>query len=144
MNFPNQQILGKATFSHTCDSKGLCVPDSFDFLFRSSPSLFEFRCLHGGGTSTDWFTFKKVLKKRKWQIKNITNTRRGVHDLYTVKLKIPVFASKFNFHHDDLPVPSFCSRTKRLCSDRLCLIEFCNKTKQIKKIDDRRNILCFT
>jgi hypothetical protein len=36
----------------------------------------------------------------------------------------PGFASGLIIHHDDLPVPSFCTRTNRLCSDRLCLIEF--------------------
>lgn len=36
----------------------------------------------------------------------------------------PGFASGFSIHQDDLPVPSFCTRMNRLCSDRLCLIEF--------------------
>lgn len=33
--------------------------------------------------------------------------------------------SGFNIHQELFPVPSFCMRTKRLCSDRLCLMEFC-------------------
>lgn len=39
---------------------------------------------------------------------------------------LPGFASGFIIHHDDFPVPSFCTRMKRLCNDRLCRIEFCN------------------
>ena len=33
-------------------------------------------------------------------------------------------ASAFTIHHELLPVPSFCTRMKRLCSDKLCLMEF--------------------
>lgn len=36
----------------------------------------------------------------------------------------PGFASGFIIHHDDLPVPSFCTLMKRLCNERLCRIEF--------------------
>ena len=32
--------------------------------------------------------------------------------------------SGFSIHQELLPVPSFCMRMKRLCSDRLCLMEF--------------------
>lgn len=35
--------------------------------------------------------------------------------------------SGFSIHHELFPVPSFCTRTKRLCSDRLCLMEFCRR-----------------
>lgn len=44
---------------------------------------------------------------------------------------LPGFASGFSIHQDDLPVPSFCTRMNRLCSDRLCLIEFCNETQEM-------------
>ncbi len=37
---------------------------------------------------------------------------------------VPGFASGFSIHHDDFPVPSFCTLIKRLCSDKLCRIEF--------------------
>lgn len=32
--------------------------------------------------------------------------------------------SGFSIHHELFPVPSFCTRTKRLCRERLCRIEF--------------------
>lgn len=32
--------------------------------------------------------------------------------------------SGFSIHQELFPVPSFCMRTKRLCRERLCLIEF--------------------
>lgn len=39
---------------------------------------------------------------------------------------LPLFPpSGFSIHHELFPVPSFWTRTKRLCKDRLCLIEFC-------------------
>lgn len=38
---------------------------------------------------------------------------------------LPFFPpSGFSIHHELFPVPSFWTRTKRLCSDRLCLMEF--------------------
>lgn len=37
---------------------------------------------------------------------------------------LPGFASGLSIHHDDLPVPSFCTLTKRLCSDKLWRMEF--------------------
>ena len=33
-------------------------------------------------------------------------------------------ASGLSIHQLDFPVPSFCTRTKRLCRERLCLMEF--------------------
>lgn len=33
--------------------------------------------------------------------------------------------SGFSIHQELFPVPSFWMRTKRLCKDRLCLMEFC-------------------
>jgi hypothetical protein len=39
---------------------------------------------------------------------------------------LPGLASGLIIHQEDLPVPSFCTRMKRLCSDRLWRIEFCN------------------
>lgn len=42
----------------------------------------------------------------------------------------PGFASGFIIHHDDFPVPSFCTRMNRLCSERLCRIEFWNKKQK--------------
>ena len=38
--------------------------------------------------------------------------------------------SGFSIHQELLPVPSFCTRTKRLCRDRLCLMEFCRWTER--------------
>lgn len=32
---------------------------------------------------------------------------------------LPGFASGLSIHHDDLPVPSFCTLMNRLCSDKL-------------------------
>ena len=32
--------------------------------------------------------------------------------------------SGFSIHQELFPVPSFCMRTKRLCRERLCLMEF--------------------
>lgn len=52
----------------------------------------------------------------------------------TICLNAPGLASGFSIHHDDLPVPSFCTRINRLCSERLCLIEFCKKKKERFKI----------
>ena len=34
-------------------------------------------------------------------------------------------ASGLSIHQLDLPAPSFWTRTKRLCSERLCRMEFC-------------------
>lgn len=46
---------------------------------------------------------------------------------------LPLFPpSGFNIHHELFPVPSFWTRTKRLCSDRLCLMEFCRWKKKRK------------
>lgn len=39
--------------------------------------------------------------------------------------------SGFSIHQELFPVPSFCMRTKRLCRDRLCLMEFCVGKKWI-------------
>lgn len=36
----------------------------------------------------------------------------------------PGFASGFIIHQEDFPVPSFCTRMKRLWRERLCRIEF--------------------
>lgn len=41
-----------------------------------------------------------------------------------LRTDLPGFASGFSIHQDDLPVPSFCTLINRLCSDKLCLIEF--------------------
>lgn len=38
---------------------------------------------------------------------------------------LPGLASGLSIHHELLPAPSFWTRMKRLCSDRLCRIEFC-------------------
>jgi hypothetical protein len=37
---------------------------------------------------------------------------------------LPGLASGLIIHQDDLPVPSFCTRMNRLCSDKLWRIEF--------------------
>ncbi|TNN75127.1 hypothetical protein EYF80_014700 [Liparis tanakae] len=38
--------------------------------------------------------------------------------------------SGFSIHHELFPVPSFWTRIKRLCSDRLCLMEFCREREK--------------
>lgn len=45
------------------------------------------------------------------------------------RVDLPGLASGLIIHHELLPVPSFCTRIKRLCSDRLCRTEFCNHQK---------------
>lgn len=43
---------------------------------------------------------------------------------------LPLFPpSGFSIHHELFPVPSFWTRIKRLCSDRLCLMEFCRRER---------------
>lgn len=49
---------------------------------------------------------------------------------------LPGFASGLIIHHDDFPVPSFCTRINRLCKDRLCLIEFCKEKNRIVNYDE--------
>ena len=44
-------------------------------------------------------------------------------------LVIGAVASGLSIHQLDLPVPSFCTRMKRLCSDRLWRMEFWNRGK---------------
>lgn len=41
---------------------------------------------------------------------------------------LPGLASGLIIHQDDLPVPSFCTRMNRLCSDKLWRIEFYSKS----------------
>lgn len=43
---------------------------------------------------------------------------------------LPGLASGLIIHQELLPVPSFCTLMKRLCRDRLCRIEFCNRDRQ--------------
>jgi hypothetical protein len=45
---------------------------------------------------------------------------------------LPGLASGLIIHQDDLPVPSFCTRMNRLCSDKLWRIEFYFKSNTIK------------
>ena len=45
-------------------------------------------------------------------------------DVARLLAAFPGFASGFNIHQEDFPVPSFWTRMKRLCSDRLWRIEF--------------------
>ena len=42
-----------------------------------------------------------------------------------------LFTSGLIIHQELLPELSFCTRMKRLCSDRLCLIEFLKKKNSI-------------
>lgn len=52
---------------------------------------------------------------------------------------LPFFPpSGFSIHHELFPVPSFCTRTKRLCSDRLCLMEFCSRREGREKPGEER------
>lgn len=52
---------------------------------------------------------------------------------------LPFFPpSGFSIHHELFPVPSFCTRTKRLCSDRLCLMEFCSRREGREKPGEKR------
>lgn len=53
-------------------------------------------------------------------------------DAALLRTDLPGFASGFIIHHDDLPVPSFWTRMKRLCNDKLCRIEFCKDEKTVK------------
>lgn len=47
---------------------------------------------------------------------------------------LPLFPpSGFSIHHELFPVPSFWTRTKRLCSDRLCLMEFWRRRRKREK-----------
>lgn len=46
----------------------------------------------------------------------------------------PGLASGLIIHHDDFPVPSFCTRMNRLWRERLCRIEFWNSLKIYKYI----------
>lgn len=41
-----------------------------------------------------------------------------------LRADFPGFAPGLIIHHEDFPVPSFCTRMNRSCSDRLCRIEF--------------------
>lgn len=44
---------------------------------------------------------------------------------------LPLFPpSGFSIHHELFPVPSFWTRIKRLCSDRLCLMEFWRRERK--------------
>jgi hypothetical protein len=45
-------------------------------------------------------------------------------DVALRRADFPGFASGLIIHQELLPVPSFCTLMKRLCNDRLCLIEF--------------------
>ena len=48
------------------------------------------------------------------------------------RLVLPPLASGLIVHHELLPLPSFCTLTNLLCSDKLWRIEFCNgKPNQI-------------
>lgn len=47
---------------------------------------------------------------------------------------LPLFPpSGFSIHHELFPVPSFWTRMKRLCKDRLCLIEFWQREREQNK-----------
>lgn len=47
---------------------------------------------------------------------------------------LPLFPpSGFSIHHELFPVPSFWTRMKRLCKDRLCLIEFWQREREKEK-----------
>ena len=45
-----------------------------------------------------------------------------------LRTDFPGLASGLIIHQEDFPVPSFWTRMKRLCSDRLCRIEFWKET----------------
>ena len=59
-------------------------------------------------------------------------------DVALRRADLPGLASGLIIHHEDLPVPSFWTRMKRLCSDKLCRIEFCQKFKK-KQINEKFN-----
>lgn len=61
--------------------------------------------------------------------------------LFFLLFYIPAFASGLSIHQLDLPVPSFWTRIKRLCKDKLCRMEFCKK-KTKKKWNQNENFLC--
>lgn len=49
----------------------------------------------------------------------------------------PGFASGLITHQELFPAPSFCIRIKRLCSDKLCRIEFYNMSHQADTVMQR-------
>ena len=51
-------------------------------------------------------------------------------ELDRLLVDFPGFASAFTIHQELLPLFSFCTRTNRLCNERLCRMEFCNKENQ--------------
>lgn len=55
-------------------------------------------------------------------------------DAARLRTDLPGFASGFNIHQDDLPVPSFCTLINRLCSDKLWRMEFYNEMSSSWKI----------
>lgn len=75
-----------------------------------------------------------------------------------LRTDFPGFASGLIIHQDDFPVPSFCTRMKRLWSDKLCRIEFWKKhsnqysilmrhlhnTKQILSTERCPIYICYT
>lgn len=52
-----------------------------------------------------------------------------------LRAAFPGFASGLIIHQELLPVPSFCTRIKRLWSDRLCRMEFCFKKRDKNSIN---------
>lgn len=49
----------------------------------------------------------------------------------------PIFPpSGFSIHQELFPVPSFCTRMKRVWRDRLCRMEFCRERKDIKLVSN--------
>lgn len=71
----------------------------------------------GGGVCTFFFMARPLLLASLLLLSMEAALRRG---------DFPFFPpSGFSIHQELFPVPSFWMRTKRLCSDRLCLMEFC-------------------
>lgn len=48
---------------------------------------------------------------------------------------LPGLASGLIIHQEDLPVPSFWTRIKRLWSDKLCRMEFCSNNQNVNSFE---------
>lgn len=58
---------------------------------------------------------------------------------------LPGLASGLIIHQELFPVPSFWTRTKRLCRDKLCRIEFCRGNQKAgKRFNDCMSIYMYT
>lgn len=79
---------------------------------------------HGRDASRIWkFPWRRHVVEPIFLFEIGTVSSRGNESMVNL-FNSPGLASGFNIHHDDLPVPSFWTRMKRLCRERLCRMEF--------------------